>query len=100
LKPIAQLVGQAADALACYHIPHALMQPTKKDSRVALISTSGKNLSEEKVAVFVWVLVSDTFAWDLKWHNGFEFKVFFPTKGDLTKMKVQCRDEGATLNSK
>ena len=39
-KPVAQLVGQAADELAGYHIPHAPIQPTKKDSRMALISTS------------------------------------------------------------
>jgi len=44
-KPVAQLVGQAADALAGYHIPHAPIQPTKKDSRMALISTSRKNLT-------------------------------------------------------
>jgi hypothetical protein len=41
-KPVVQLVGQAADALASYHIPHALIQPAKKDSRMALVSTSGK----------------------------------------------------------
>ena len=99
LKPVAQLVGQAADALAGYHIPHAPIQPTKKDSRMALISTSGKNLLDEEVAVFLRVLVFDTFAWDVKRHNGFEFKVIFPTKGDLTKMtrfNVEMK-EGVTL---
>jgi hypothetical protein len=80
------LVGQAADALVGYHISHAPIQPTKKDSRMALISTSGKNLTEEEVAAFLRVLVSDIFAWDVKWHNGFEFKVLFPTKEDLVKM--------------
>ena len=99
LKPVAQLVGQAADALAGYHIPHAPIQPTKKDSRMALISTSGKNLLDEEVAVFLRVLVSDTFAWDVKRHNGFEFKVLFPTKGDLTKMtRFNAKmKEGVTL---
>jgi hypothetical protein len=55
-KPVAQLVGQAADALAGYHILHAPIQPTKKDSRMALISTSGKNLTEE-VAAFLRVIL-------------------------------------------
>jgi hypothetical protein len=55
-KPVAQLVGQAADALAGYHILHAPIQPTKKDSRMALISTSGKNLTEE-VATFLRVIL-------------------------------------------
>jgi hypothetical protein len=66
---------------------------------MALISTSGKNLTEEEVAAFLWVLVSDTFAWDVKRHNGFEFKVSFPTKGDLVKMTRFNADmkEGITL---
>jgi len=65
-KPVAQLVGQAADALAGFLIPHARIQPTKRESRMALISTSGKDLSEEDVAAFLRVLVSDTFAWEVK----------------------------------
>jgi len=74
------LVGQAAGALAGFHIPHAPIQPTKRDSRMALISTSGKNLTEEDDASFLRVLVSDTFSWEVKWHNGFEFKVLFQQK--------------------
>ena len=98
-KPVAQLVGQAADALAGFHIPHAPIQPTKRDSRLALISTSCKNLTEEDVAAFLRVLVSDTFAWEVKRQSGSEFKVLFPTKGDLTKMtrfNVEIK-EGVTL---
>ncbi|CAD6247490.1 unnamed protein product [Miscanthus lutarioriparius] len=53
---------------------------------MALIFTSGKDLSEEDVAVFLWVLVSDTFAWEVKQYSSSEFKVLFPTKGDLAKM--------------
>ena len=41
-KPLAQLVGQAGDALASFYIPHAPFQPSKKDSRMALVSTIGK----------------------------------------------------------
>jgi hypothetical protein len=80
------LVGQAADPLACFYIPHTNIQPTKKDSRLALVSTIGKNLTEKEVVAYLRVLVSDTFAWEVKRHNGFEFKVLFPTKADLTKM--------------
>jgi hypothetical protein len=45
------------------------------------------------------VLVSDTFAWEVKRHNGFEFKVLFPSKGDLTKMTKFNAEmkEGVTL---
>jgi hypothetical protein len=85
-KPIAQVVGQAADALAGYFIPHAPIQPTKRDSRMALISTSGKDLSEEEVAAFLRVLVTEIFAWDVKRHSSSEFKLLFPTKGHLAKM--------------
>ena len=46
-KLVVHLVGQAADALAGFHIPHPPIQPTKRDSRMALILTSGKNLIEE-----------------------------------------------------
>jgi len=46
-KPVVQLVGQAADPLASFYIPHAPIQPAKKDSRLALVSTIGKNLTEE-----------------------------------------------------
>ena len=53
---------------------------------MALIFTSGKDLSEEDVAAFLRVLVSDTFAWEVKRHSSSEFKVLFPTKGDLAKM--------------
>ena len=98
-KPVAQLVGQAANALAGFHIPHAPIQPTKRDSRMALILTSSKNLTEEEVVAFLHVLVSDTFTWEVKWHSGFEFKVIFPTKGDLTKMTKFNAEmkEGVTL---
>ena len=98
-KPVAQLVGQAADALAGFHIPHPPIQPTKRDSRMALISTSGKNLTKEDVAAFLRVLVSDTFAWEVKWHSGSDFKALFPTKGDLTKMMRFNAEmkEGVTL---
>ena len=64
-----------------------------------LISTSCKDLSEEDVAAFLWVLVSDTFAWEVKRHNSSEFKVLFPTKGDLAKMTRFNAEmkEGVTL---
>jgi hypothetical protein len=99
LKPVVQLVGQAADALAGFHIPHAPIQPAKKDSRMALVSTSGKNVTGEEIVNFLRVLVSDTFAWEVKRHNGFEFKVLFPSKGDLTKMTKFNAEmkEGVTL---
>jgi hypothetical protein len=66
---------------------------------MALISTSGKNLTEEEVADFLRVLVSNTFAWDVKRHSGCEFKALFPTKGDLVKMTRFNADmkEGVTL---
>ena len=98
-KPVAQLVGQAANALAGFHIPHAPIQPTKRDSRMALISTSSKNLTEEEVVTVLRVLISDTFTWEVKRHSGFEFKVLFPTKGDLTKMTKFNAEmkEGVTL---
>jgi hypothetical protein len=98
-KPVALMVGQAADALAGYHIPHAPIQPTKRDSRMAPISTSGKDLNEEDVAAFLHVLVSDTFAWEVKRHSSSKFKVLFPTKGDLAKMTRFNAEmkEGVTL---
>jgi len=51
------------------------------------------------MAAFLRVLVSDTFGWDVKRHNGFEFKVLFPTKGDLVKMTKFNTEmkEGVTL---
>ena len=61
-KPVVQLIGQAADPLASFYIPHAHIQPTKKDSRLALVSTIVKNLTEEEVVAYLRVLVSDTFA--------------------------------------
>ena len=66
---------------------------------MALISTLGKNLTEEEVAAFLRVLVSDTFEWDVKRHNDFESKVIFPTKGDLVKMTKFNAEmkEGVTL---
>jgi hypothetical protein len=45
------------------------------------------------------VLVSDTFAWEVKRHIGSDFKVLFSTKGDLAKMtrfNVEMK-EGVTL---
>jgi hypothetical protein len=98
-KPVVQLVGQADDVLAGYHIPHAPIQPTKKDSRMALVYTSGKSLTEEEVVAFLRVLVSDSFSWEVKRLNGFEFKVLFPSKGDLsktTKFNAEMK-EGVTL---
>jgi hypothetical protein len=70
----------------------------KKDSRMALVTTIGKTLTEEEVAACLRVLVSGTFAWELKWHNGFEFKVLFPIKADLTKMaRFNAEMKGVTL---
>jgi hypothetical protein len=98
-KAIVQLVGQADDALIGYYIPHAPIQPTEKDSRMALVSTSGKSLTEEEVVAFLRVLVSNSFAWEVKRLNGFEFKVLFPSKEDLSKMTKFNADmkEGVTL---
>jgi hypothetical protein len=98
-KPLVLLVGQATDALAGFHIPHASIQPTKKDSIMALVSTLGKNLTEEEVVAFLRVLVSDSFASEVKRLNGFEFKVLFPSKGDLMKMRKFNAElkEGVTL---
>jgi hypothetical protein len=99
-KPVAQLIGQASDALAGFHIPHAPIKPTKRYSRLELVLTSGKNLTEEEVVAFLRVLaVSDTFNWEVKRHSDFEFKVLFPTKGDLTKMTKFNAEmkEGVTL---
>lgn len=67
---------------------------------MALVSTSGKDVTEEELVACLRVLVSDTFAWEVKRHNGFEFKVLFPSKADLTKMtkfNAQMK-EGVTLN--
>jgi len=66
---------------------------------MALISTSGKNPTKEEVVAFLRVLVSDTFTCEVKRHSGFEFKVLFPTKGDLTKMTKFNAEmkEGVTL---
>jgi hypothetical protein len=71
----------------------------KKDSRMALVSTSGKSLTEEEVVAFLRVLVSNSFAWEVKRLNGFEFKVLFPSKEDLSKMtKFNANmKEGVTL---
>jgi hypothetical protein len=66
---------------------------------VTLISTSGKDLTEEDVVTFLCVLVSDTFAWEVKRHSTSQFKVLFPTKGDLAKMTRFNAEmkEGVTL---
>jgi hypothetical protein len=99
-KPIVQVVGQAADALAGYYIPHASIQPTKKDNKMALVSAFGMTVTEEEVVTFLRVLVSDSFAWEVKRLNGFEFKVLFPSKGDLSKMtkfNADMKEEGVTL---
>ena len=66
---------------------------------MALVSTIVQNLTEEEVVACLQVLVSDTFAWDVKRHNAFEFKVLFPTKVDLTKMTRFNAEmkEGVTL---
>jgi hypothetical protein len=98
-KPVAHLVGQAADPLASFYIPHAPIQPAKKDSRLALVSTIGKNLTEEELVAYLKVLVSDTFAWEVKRQNDSEFKVTFPSKADLTKMTKFNAEmkEGVTL---
>ena len=45
------------------------------------------------------MLVSDTFAWEVKQHSGSDFKALFLTNGDLTKMtrfNVEMK-EGVTL---
>jgi len=45
------------------------------------------------------VLVSVTFAWEVKQHSGSNFKALFPIKGDLTKMTRFNAEmkEGVTL---
>jgi hypothetical protein len=53
---------------------------------MALISTSSKDLNEEDVVAFLHVLVSDTFAWEVKRHSSSQFKMLFPIKGDIAKM--------------
>jgi hypothetical protein len=75
-KPVVQLVDQDADPLASFYIPHTPIQPTKKDSRLDLVSTIGKSLTKEEVMAYLRVLVSDTFAWEVKHHNGLSLRFF------------------------
>jgi nucleoid-associated protein YejK len=66
---------------------------------LALVSTIGKNLTEEELAAYLRMLVSDNFTWEVRRHNGYEFKVLFPTKADLMKMTRFNAEmkEGVTL---
>jgi len=52
---------------------------------MALISTSGKNLTEEVVATFLRVLIFDTFTWEVNGTVVLSSRFFFLQKGILQK---------------
>ena len=74
---------------------HAIIQPTKRDSRMALISTLGKNLTEVDVVAFLRVLVFRYFCLGSKMTQWLRVQGSFPYKrGSYKDDKVECRNEG------
>ncbi|CAN6321370.1 unnamed protein product [Urochloa humidicola] len=98
-KPVVQLVGQAVDALAAFHIPHAPIQPVKRDTRYAKVAVLGETMTEEELAEALRLSIKDNYIWEIQKKENSMFKVLFPTRTDLiraTRFNIGL-ENGATL---
>ncbi|CAL4969475.1 unnamed protein product [Urochloa decumbens] len=98
-KPVVQLVGQAVDALATFHIPHAPIQPTKKDTRYAKVTVIGEVMTEAELIGALRLSIKDNYEWEAQKKENSVFKVLFPTRTDLvraTRFNIGL-ENGATL---
>ncbi|CAO2039036.1 unnamed protein product [Urochloa humidicola] len=98
-KPVVQLVGQAVDALAAFHIPHAPIQPTKRDTRYAKVTVMGEAMLEGELVEALRLSIKDNYDWEVQKKDNNVFKVLFPTRVDLiraTRFNIGL-ENGATL---
>ncbi|CAN6182021.1 unnamed protein product [Urochloa humidicola] len=98
-KPVVQLVGHAVDALAAFHIPHAPIQPVKKDTRFAKVIVMGEAMNEIELGAALRLSIKDNYEWDIQRKEDSVFKVLFPTRTDLiraTRFNIGL-ENGATL---
>lgn len=60
-KPVVQLVGQAVDALAAFHILHAPIQPTKRDTRYTKVTVMGEVMTEGELVEALKLSIKDNY---------------------------------------
>ncbi|CAN6324132.1 unnamed protein product [Urochloa humidicola] len=98
-KPVVQLIGQAVDALAAFHIPHAPIPPTKRDTRYAKVTVIGEVMTETELIEALRLSIKDNYEWETQKKENNVFKVLFPTRTDLvraTRFNIGL-ENGATL---
>lgn len=62
-------MGYVVHGLGFYHIPHAPLLRTKKESRMALISVVGGVLSKEQIVVQLQRIFPSKWTWELTEHD-------------------------------
>ncbi|RLM69189.1 hypothetical protein C2845_PM17G05950 [Panicum miliaceum] len=82
-RPVAHAVGYAVHGLGFYHITHAPLPRSKKESRSAVISMVGGVLTKEQVVVQLQRIFPGKWSWELSEHEQNVFITKFPSRQDL-----------------
>ena len=77
-RPVAHAVGYAVHGLGFYHIPRPPLSRTKKESKTAVISVEGGEISKEEVQRQLERLFPDKWVWELKDHEENTFLAKIP----------------------
>jgi hypothetical protein len=84
-RPVAHAVGYAVHGLGFYHIPRPPLHRSKRDSRTALISVEGGQISKKEVQKQLERLFPGKWVWELKDHDDNTFLAKFPSKVELQR---------------
>jgi hypothetical protein len=84
-RPVAHAVGYAVHGLVFYHIPRPPLSRIRKDSKTALISVEGGQVSKEEVQKQLERLFPGKWVWELKDHEENTFLTKFSSKVELQR---------------
>jgi hypothetical protein len=84
-RPVAHAVGYAVHGMGFYHIQHAPLARSKKDSKMALVTVEVGELSKEQVVAQLQKLFLGKWNWELLEHEGGTFIAKFPSKLEIQR---------------
>ena len=84
-RPVAHVVGYAVHGLGFYHIPHPPLPKSKKETRQALISVVGGELSRDQVVMQLQRIFAGKWTWELTEQDNNCFVTRFPSMIELQR---------------
>ncbi|CAN6231827.1 unnamed protein product [Urochloa humidicola] len=84
-RAVAHAVGYAVHGLGFYHIQRPALSRAKKETKMALITVEGGNLSKEQVQKQMQRLFPGKWKWEIEEHKENAFITKFPSKAKLQR---------------